>query len=479
MKMIKLHDNSDNFISNYTYCDHFPRQSRNIVLLLNHYSEDKFADQMLEKLLSEIIQLDLESLPEAKIIPVLQEFFVEINWRFYSRFSQRPDLERGISLFLGVMEADRMYLVQFGRYFLGMVGQSEFTEIGRKWENLAVASQADIQLLGNHDIDISVKVEQITIPEDSYFLAIESKAAMKLRDLGLHYMSLNEHLSQVKEDDQFGFAIIRHQEQKAHNTNPWIRRKRVNRTATILLIIIILSAAYVYYGKNLIDDILSRLKFTGNEFTRNDIKEQFFVLQEQAQDLLNDLANEDMNITIFPQQKIEMEADWEMSITEDFSSTPCFDYRRLYAASGKLVYGIDKQGAVIKWEKKFSAKVEVLRLVDANRILVSLADDRLLCLNRDNGESIWEKEFKLTGGADLGKGVSQISLNQYRQLDDSVFLTSNANKLTLSQVRSGEMVSEYTYSDAIDNISDYDVLEKCIYITSGRKLKKINIKVMT
>jgi len=477
--MIKLYDSSDNFISNYTYCDHFPRQSRNIILLLNHYSEDSFANQILEKLLSEIIQLDLESLPEAKIIPVLQEFFVKINWRLYSILSQRPDLERGMSLFLGVMEADKMYLVQFGRYFMGIVDKNEFKETGRKWDNLAVASQTEIQLLGYRDIDISVKVEQITIPEDSYFLAMESKAALKLQKLGLHYMSLNEHLNQLKENDKFGFAVIRHQEQKAHNTNPWIRRKRVNRTATILLIIIILSAAYVYYGKNLIDDILSRLKFTGNEFTRNDIKEQFFVLQEQAQDLLNELANEDMNIAIFPQQKIEMKADWEMFITKDFSSTPCFDYRRLYAASGKLVYAIDKQRAVIKWEKIFSAEVEVLRLVDANRILVSLADNRLLCLNRDNGEPIWEKDFKLTDGAGWRKGIFQISLNQYRQLEDSVFLTCDGNKLTLSQVRSGEMVSEFINSEAVDNVSEYDVLEKCIYITSGRKLKKINIKVMT
>ncbi|MCF7913040.1 MAG: PQQ-like beta-propeller repeat protein [Candidatus Cloacimonetes bacterium] len=477
--MIKLFDNSDNFTSNYSYCDHFPGQNRNIVLLLNHYSEDSFAEQMLEKLLSEILLLNLDSLPESKIIPVLQDFFVEVNWRFYSLFSQRPDLERGISLFLGVMEADRMYLVQYGRYFMGSLEKTGFQEIGRKWENLAMKSQEDLFLLGNRDMNIHVKVEQVTIPADSYFLVLDSKAALKLRELGLHYLSLNEHLSQLKEAEKFGFAVIKHWEQKAHNTSPWIRRKRVNRTATILLVIIILSAAYVYYGKNLIDDIFSRLKFTRNEFTRNDIKEQFFVLQEQAEDLLKELAREDMNITIFPQQKIVMEADWEMSITKDFTSPPCFDFRRLYASSGKLVYAIDKQGAVIKWEKEFAARVEVLRLVDANRILVSLANDRLICLNRDNGEQIWEKSIKLTQETDGHKGICQISLNQYRQLDDSVFLTRSGNKLTLSQVRSGEIVSEYEYSEAIDNVSEYDVLEKCIYITSGRKLKKINIKVMT
>ena len=475
--MIKIFDSSNNFPSNYIYLDHFPGQSRNIMLLLSHHSEDSFASQILEKLLSEIIMLDLDNIAEDKIISTLQVFFVEINWRLYSLLGQRPDLERGISLFLGVMENDKLYFIQFGRYFMGLFEKPEFKEIGRKWENLAMTSRDELMLLGSRDMDITVKVEQIIISESSYLLVIDSNAAMLLKELGLHYLSINEHLDQLKVKDKFGFLLLKYWKKKASSNTPWRRRKRVNRTATILMILIILSAAYVYYGKNLIDDLFSRLKFTRNEFTRNDIKEQFFLLQEQAQDLLNELANEDMNIAIFPQQKIVMESDWEMSITRDFSSNTCFDYRGIYAASGKSLYHIDKRNAEIKWEKSFDSKVEVLRLVDANRILVSFADGRLISLNRDDGKQIWEAEYDIPDKYSLQHGVCLISLNQYRQLDDSVFLIFKGKKLTLSQVRSGDIVSEFENDAKIDGISEYDVLDKCIYITAGNKLKKINIKV--
>ena len=478
--MIKIFDSSDNFLSNYIYLDHFPGQPRNMMLMLKHHSEDIFANQMLEKLLSEIIELDLDNLPEDKIIPALQSFFVEINWRLYSLFGQRPDLERGISLFLCVMESDQMYFIQFGRYFMGLLDKSEFKEIGRKWENLAMASREDLMLLGSRDMDIAVKVEQITIPENSYFLVMDSIAAMHLQDLGLHFLSINEHIDQLKEADNFGYIILKHWKQKASSNTPWRRRKRVNRTATILMILIILSAVYVYYGKNLIDDLFNKLKTTRIEFTRNDLKEQFFLLQEQAQDLLNKLANEDMNIAIFPQQKIVMEADWEIAITNNFSTNLCFDYRSVYVASDSTLYRIEKRDTEIKWKKSFDSKVQVLRLVDANRILVSLANDRLvsLNLNQEYKDLKWEEKYQISGESNSQKGFCLINLNQYRQLDDSVFLIYEDKRLTLYKVRSGKEITVFDNDAKIDNISEYDILDQCIYITSGNKLRKINIKVM-
>ncbi len=407
--MIKLIDNSHSFPGNYTYCDHFPGQVRNMVLLMNHYSEDSYAAQILEKVLSDIIKLELDSIPEEQIIHKLQDFMAEVNWRLYSLFSQRPDLERGISLFLGIIEGNKMYLVQFGRYFMGLIDQKEFHVTGRNWENLTMKSLTDIQLLGSKDIDISVKVEQIELPENSYFIALESTPALKLQELGLHFLSINEHLNHLKENNRFSFVLIKNWFQSAHNTNPWIRRKRVNKTATILLILIILSAAYVYYGKNLIDDLFSRMKFTRSEFTRNDIKHQFFLLQEQAQDLLKELSREDMNIEIFPPQVLRMEADWAIALTTSLTNIPCFDYRRIFVSSEQYIYAIDKRDSEIKWERRFDAKVEVLRLVEANRILVSLSDNRLFCLSRENGEVIWQKYYELSEKSNFRNNLCQIS----------------------------------------------------------------------
>jgi hypothetical protein len=478
--MIKLIDYSGSFSGNYTYCDHFPGQQRNMILLMNHYSDDSFAEQILERVLSELINLDLESMPEEQIKPALENFFVEINWRIYSLFTQRHDLERGISLLLLVMEQSRTYAVQFGRYFMGELLEDSFSELGRKWQDLSVKSLSDIQLLGSRDMDIHVKIENFSLRENSYFIAIESKAAIKLQKLGLHSLSINEHLHQIKRKERFGYALLQNFRQSAHNTSPWLRRRRVNQTATIFLVLIILSAVYVYYGKNLLDELFSGLKFRGSEFTRNELKEQFFLLQEQAQDLLKELSRQDMNINIelFPRQVLKLDSDWQIETPIPISDIPLFDYRRIYLTGVHRVFAIDKRGSEIRWENKYQAKVEVLRLVDANRILVYLSDDRLLCLNRDNGEEIWQKDYQIARGDTWQSSLSQISLNQYRQLDDSVFLMNTGDKLSVAHVKTGELMAEYEHDRKIEFMSEYDQLEKCVYISAGNKLVKINIKVI-
>ena len=476
--MIKLIDNSVNFSSHYTYCDHFPGQARNLILLMHHYSEDPYVEEILEKVFNEIIKLDLDSIDESEIKGQIKNFFVEINWRLYSLFGQRPDLERGLSLVLGIIQGNRLYCVQFGRYFLALLTPKTEEEIGKKWEDLKVKSYSTIGLLGSQDININVQIEEVELKENSYFVVIESSAGLELKKLGLHYLSITERLNQLKEKGKFGYILINNQNQKARSANPWIKRRRVNRTATILLILIILSAAYVYYGKNLIDDVFSRLRLTRTEFTRNELKKQFFTLQEQAQELLNEISRDEMNIEIIPMHKIAMKADWELKISEKIQQEPCFDYRQIYLISEHYVYSIDKNQARINWEKRFNEKVEVLRLVDANRVLVSLSDDKLYCLSRDDGDVIWQRNYELPKTSESSNSLSQISLDQFRQFEDSVFLMYEGRKLSLALVRTGEVVSEYLNNDEIGNISDYDMLERCLYITSGKKIKRIDIKIM-
>ncbi|MCF7920772.1 MAG: PQQ-binding-like beta-propeller repeat protein [Candidatus Cloacimonetes bacterium] len=475
--MIKLIRNSESCGVSQTYFDYFPRQKRNYFLQLDHYNQDPYTEKMEEYVLGEFIKLKLEQYSISQLQNVLREFFIKLNWQLYSIFSQRQDLERGLSLALTITEEEKLYFVKFGRFSAGLLSEDKLEKLG-DWKNPAVLSYAEIGLLGAKDEDIRVKIQEYEIPVNSYFLVITSSQAVELEKIGIHHLSIIENLEQLLAKDCFSFLLLYNNYQKAHSHRYWMRKKRVNRTAIILLILIIMSAVYVYWGSNIIDDFLARFKFQSKEFTRNELKEQFIILQEQAQELLDQISQEDMRLALIPQQKIKIDKAWEIDLHLDITVSPLFDHYQIYLAGGSTVFAIDKDKHNIVWQKQFNSPVEVLRMVDANRVLVALENGIVMCLSRDDGKKHWEKEFDLRKMEEFSMNLNQISLNQYRQLDESLFLIHEGSRVSLGLIRNGEIITDYDAGSDIDSVSSYDLLDKCLYLTQARKLIKLNIKVI-
>jgi outer membrane protein assembly factor BamB len=107
-----------------------------------------------------------------------------------------------------------------------------------------------------------------------------------------------------------------------------------------------------------------------------------------------------------------------------------------------------------------------------------LEGGEVYCLNRDNGEKHWQKVFNLGSFGESSQNLSQISLNQYRQLDESLFLIQEDSRVSLGLIRTGEILSFYDAGQPIDSISSYDLLDKCVYLTQTGKITRLNLKVM-
>ena len=475
--MIKLVKYGESHGASQIYCDYFPKQKRNYFLMIDHYNDDAFTRKTEEYLLGEFIKLKSEDYNISQLKAVLQEFFIKLNWQLFSVFSQRPELERGLSLALTITEDDKVYFIKFGRFSAGLLSEEKLEKFG-DWENPAVLSYDKIGLLGAIDEDIRIKIHEFEMPINSHFILLKSGIAVELEKMGIHHLSINEHLQKLTEKDSFSYLHLNNIFQKALSHSHWKRKKRVNRTAIILLILIIFSALYVYMGSNILDDLLSRFKFKNSEITRNDLKEQFIILQEQAQDLLDQISQEDIQLELIPQQKIKIEKSWDIDLNIAISVAPEFDYNQIYIGGGKSVFAIDKDKHNINWQKQFKEKVEVLRMVDANRILVVLKGGKVFCLSREDGRNHWNKEFDLEKLGETSRNLKQITLNQYRQLDESLFLIYESSTLSLGLIRTGEIISDYKAGNVISSISGYDQLDKCLYLVQGKKITKLQIKVI-
>ncbi len=251
-------------------------------------------------------------------------------------------------------------------------------------------------------------------------------------------------------------------------------KKRI--IAFIMVLIILTTILYVFLGKNWLAEQQYLQKQRNSEFLKNDLMQKMLDIEEQSQEVLNEFLNLSYNLEIFQKQEINLEKDAEKQFEVDLVQKPYFDYKNIYLITSNQLHVISKNLDQIKWQKEFSEELIDLELLDANRILVLTKNRNALCLTRDNGEMIWEKQLEsLPIRGD--NSIFQISLNKYKQLDRSIILMFTEDKIELIDNINGNTLAKYKTESNINFLSDFDILEKCIYIIEANKISKLNFNV--
>jgi len=250
--------------------------------------------------------------------------------------------------------------------------------------------------------------------------------------------------------------------------------------AVMMSIIIILSVVYVFYGKNWFADQQHLLKQKNREFRQNELMDTLLKLQEQGQETLNEIFQQNLELEIFPHQKITMRKNWTQNIPFFPTLKPFFDYKMIYLVSDNKIITLKKKTQKKCWEIILMNKIVNLELLDANRLLLILENREILCLNRDSGETIWTKKCDIEiNRPEEPKTAFQISLDKFKRLDSSLILLHSKDSVTLLNTIKGDSIFTYRSDTKIDLISDFDLLEKCIYIIENKRISKISIDVMS
>lgn len=246
--------------------------------------------------------------------------------------------------------------------------------------------------------------------------------------------------------------------------------------AFIMALIILMTVVYVFYGKNWLAEQQYIQRQKNSEFLKNELMQKMLDIEKQSQEVLNEILNLSYDIDLFQKQQIELEKTDERIFQVNLEQKPYFDYKSIYLISSDQLFVLTKDLERIKWEKQFEEGLIDIELLDANRILVLTKQKKAICLNRDTGKELWEKQLK-TLPIVKDNLIFQISLNKFKQLDRSIILMFSENEIELIENINGTSLVVYNAENKIDHLSGFDILEKCIYFIEGNKISKLIFNV--
>jgi len=247
-------------------------------------------------------------------------------------------------------------------------------------------------------------------------------------------------------------------------------KKRI--IAFIMALIIIMTVAYVFYGKNWLAEQQYIQRQKNSEFLKNELMQKMLDIEKQSQEVFNEILNLSYDIELFQKQKIKLKKTDERIFEVNLEQKPYFDYKNLYLISSNRIFVLSKDLKKIKWDKHFEEELINIELLDANRILVLTKQKNAICLNRDSGKEIWMKQLK-TLPKIKDNSIFQISLNKFKQLDRSIIVMYSDNEIELIENITGTSMVIYHSENEIEYLSDFDILEKCIYFIEKNKISKL------
>ena len=251
-------------------------------------------------------------------------------------------------------------------------------------------------------------------------------------------------------------------------------KKRI--VAFFMALIILMTVAYVFYGKNWVAEQQYIQKQKNSEFLKNELMQKLLDIEKQSQEVLNEILNLSYDIEIFQKQNINLERTAENVFDEDLIQKPYFDYKNLYLICSNKLYVLSKDFKKLKWEKQYDEGLIDIELLDANRILVLTKLNKAVCLARDTGKEIWSKQLN-TQPKRKENSIFQISLNKYKQLDRSIIITVSNNEIELIDNITGKPLAVYIAEFEIDYLSNFDAIEKCVYFIEDNRISKLVFNV--
>lgn len=246
----------------------------------------------------------------------------------------------------------------------------------------------------------------------------------------------------------------------------------------LLLLVIILSGLYVFFGNNWLAEQQYMQKEKNQDFVRNDLMQRLLEIQDQSEEIINQLLNENYDMELIPQKDIALEMQPLFSVKSELSLVPQFDLKFFYLVMAENISVYNKGSLELEWKLDFEQEIIALALLDANRILVHTKNGRLICLNREHGNILWEKpEYEMPEKNNTFSGIREISLNKYHQLESSIIMVPDDLNLTLLNSINGDEIAKLKLEGKIDFISAFDQFERCVYLSSGKKLSKLLFKI--
>jgi|SRR5690554_3091112 len=467
IKIIHAETNKNNLY----YSDFFQNQNRNIILLTHYRKEKPYHEKINSLILEKLVQLDLQNIYWDNIPTLLQEFFLNLNWELYANLRKHKTEDEGVSLLLAVIDSNDICFVSFGRFLTGIMNNEGLEELGRKWDNSHIKTKADLELIGSVGKDIKVRSIIHKIPENATFIAIPTDTERELDIKKVGFFNLINTIEKQYRKETFPYCLIYNEKSKRKSKRSGFQNKKYLIMAALMFLMLIFSIYYLFLGRDAVDD---RLHVTREQFQLTLRNIDILKLQE--------ILPLDYGILLVPQRNIELTVDWESPLPFPVTLRPYFCMRNIYLISHDQLYAYDKRDKKNSWRTSLEEPITALEILDSNLMIALTGDNRSYCLKRDTGEIVWSmKDDALDQSyspAPAYKPV-QVSLEMDRRLNTSIILFPKMYGLTLINILNGDTLTHYSTDERINYVSEFDLLEKSIYMIKGNKLYKVRFDIIS
>ncbi|MDD2229226.1 MAG: hypothetical protein PHY48_07440, partial [Candidatus Cloacimonetes bacterium] len=117
-------------------------------LLTWHPEKDVVLEEIVAEIKLEVLNSEINNISRMEIEKWLRSFFADLHWKLHARLRKSSLVEKGISLFFGVLYDHELYFVKTGRIFAIVTDAKKIRSVGKDWKNYQVQSQKGLQLFG-------------------------------------------------------------------------------------------------------------------------------------------------------------------------------------------------------------------------------------------------------------------------------------------------------------------------------------------
>jgi hypothetical protein len=463
--MLKLdsisHDSKNLSLSTYFQFD----ESYDVIhtYSLEHNS---FIETVNSLILSEIMKIDFEMMSFEQIKSYLKDFFVNLNWKLYPKFEKINSLEHGISLLYVHVEGDKILVVQFGRMLCGVLRDDKIITIGSGWDNFIVKSKSDLNLIGFFAKDISFKIYEFELLSEDVFFCLPAKYVEKLQNFDVTKWNIVYNIEKLYREEKFPYSVISKKKSYQILEKKWFEKKNARISASILLLLIFFSGYYGFFGNNEIENQLDiQKKILNREIKNIDL------------DKIAGSLNLKGGLLLIPKKNISLNTAWVSPITFPVTYRPLFDTKNFYFISHDKIICYQMKTESKKWISNLSANIISVKFIGGNKLLAR-TQENLFCIEKNTGKVVWKfASIPKQTHKNCEYSPRLISYKDDKRLLKSILLVPGENKLFLLNTSNGDTLNVFKSAEKICYISDFDDINKSIYLYMKNKIVCLKLKI--
>ncbi len=439
-------------------------------LLTWHPEKELVLEEIIAEIKLEIINSQVNNLSRIEVEKWLKSFFADLHWKLHARFRKSNLVEKGISLFFGVLYDHELYFVQAGRVFAIIADDKRMRSIGRDWQNSQVQSQHGLQLMGYADEDMSLKPSRIYIAEKQRLIVLSGELARKILPKVHDPGTIDTLIETYAGEDNPLWLVLEGRERLIKPKRKQLSRLQISSIALITLTV--LTAVYMAFGNRMIDQMVHKTKLSVQ-------KEKSLRLEQIPTSLkinTEDIRKYMDRIVSLPARNISLEVAWSTELPYTIKLSPAFNLDNIYLVADSRLIAFDKKNRQLLWSKNFDSPLRFLQQGE-NMLLVSLENQQVYGVKED-GTVAWQQSLPTQNIVADRFVPSEIRNSDDPRLDRSIIVIPSQRGVSVLDPASGETLSSLTLKQDLQALSAYDSFANCFYAVVDGAILCIELKIV-